>query len=72
MCVCAQEKAYERESSASRFHGSSSISSAEYFGTPTTNNNHAGFSVSAPDLDDVSTLTLLHYTILYSRLVTTL
>lgn len=42
----------DRSGGASRFQGSSSISSAEYFGTADL--PPAGFTVSAPDLDDVS------------------
>ncbi|XP_037976620.2 ADP-ribosylation factor GTPase-activating protein 3 [Plutella xylostella] len=41
----------DRSGGASRFQGSSSISSAEYFGTADL--PPAGFTVSAPDLDDV-------------------
>lgn len=55
MCVCVvQESRWEREGSLSRFQGSSSISSAEYFGSPAPRPPQ-GFSVSAPDLDDVRT-----------------
>ncbi|RVE33730.1 hypothetical protein evm_015631, partial [Chilo suppressalis] len=44
------------DSNLSRFSGSSSISSAEYFGTGSGQqrpNNAASFAVSAPDLDEV-------------------
>ncbi|CAG9782622.1 unnamed protein product [Diatraea saccharalis] len=42
----------ERDANLSRFQGSSSISSAEYFGER-TRTQQPGFTVSAPDLDEV-------------------
>ncbi|KOB72473.1 putative ADP-ribosylation factor GTPase-activating protein [Operophtera brumata] len=61
-----QDNRWERDSNASRFQGSSSISSAEYFGHPAPK-NQAGFTVHAPDLDDVSTYTPRTRTRLASR-----
>lgn len=52
----AQDSRFERDANLSRFQGSSSISSAEYFGgeRPAHNNNPSAFTVSAPDLDEVT------------------
>ncbi|XP_068622969.1 ADP-ribosylation factor GTPase-activating protein 3 [Battus philenor] len=47
-----QESRWERDSNLSRFQGSSSISSAEYFGDDRPQ-RQPGFTVSAPDLDEV-------------------
>lgn len=53
-CVC-QESQWERDGNLSRFQGSSSISSAEYFGGDAARlPRNSAFSVSAPDLDEVS------------------
>lgn len=49
-----QDSRWERDSNLSRFQGSTSISSAEYFGGDSNRPQRpAGFSVSAPDLDEV-------------------
>lgn len=50
-CV-SQDNKFERDANLSRFAGSSSISSAEYFGER-GERGAPGFTVSAPDLDDV-------------------
>lgn len=47
---------WERKANLSRFEGSSSISSADFFGDGSSSNaRHSGLtsSISAPDLDDV-------------------
>ena len=46
---------WERKANLSRFEGSSSISSSDYFGDGVSNNRNSGLStsISAPDLDDV-------------------
>ncbi|XP_049878409.1 ADP-ribosylation factor GTPase-activating protein 2 [Pectinophora gossypiella] len=50
-----QDSRWERDANLSRFQGSTSISSAEYFGdrSPGPPRPPPGFSVSAPDLDEV-------------------
>lgn len=51
-----QDSRWERDSNLSRFQGSNSISSAEYFGGEGAGAGARGaraFSVGAPDLDDV-------------------
>lgn len=52
-----QDNKWERDANLSRFAGSSSISSAEYFGGDrgaAQQRGAQGFTVSAPDLDEVS------------------
>lgn len=52
----AQDDKWERDANLSRFAGSSSISSAEYFGgerAAAQQRAPQGFTVSAPDLDEV-------------------
>jgi hypothetical protein len=51
--VFSQDTRLERDANLSRFAGSNSISSAEYFGERTRTNQQPSFSVSAPDLDEV-------------------
>ncbi|XP_026736874.1 ADP-ribosylation factor GTPase-activating protein 3 [Trichoplusia ni] len=49
-----QDSSWERDSNLSRFQGSTSISSAEYFGGDAPRaQRQPGFSVAAPDLDEV-------------------
>ncbi|XP_075981886.1 ADP-ribosylation factor GTPase activating protein 3 [Anticarsia gemmatalis] len=49
-----QDSRWERDSNLSRFQGSTSISSADYFGGDAPRQQRQpGFSVSAPDLDEV-------------------
>lgn len=56
MTTILQDNKWERDANLSRFAGSSSISSAEYFGGDrgaAQQPRPQGFTVSAPDLDEV-------------------
>jgi hypothetical protein len=44
---------WERKANLSRFEGSSSISSADYFGTGSNHNSSSGSHLTTPDLEDV-------------------
>jgi ADP-ribosylation factor GTPase-activating protein 2/3 len=44
---------WERKANLSRFEGSSSISSADYFGTGSSHNGGGGSHITTPDLEDV-------------------
>ncbi|GFG36942.1 hypothetical protein Cfor_12477 [Coptotermes formosanus] len=44
---------WERKANLSRFEGSLSISSAEYFGTGSSHNSSSGSHLTTPDLEDV-------------------
>lgn len=51
MCIIILQ--WERKANLSRFEGSSSISSAEYFGTGSSPNSGGGSHLTTTDLEDV-------------------
>ncbi|XP_053616461.1 ADP-ribosylation factor GTPase-activating protein 3 isoform X2 [Plodia interpunctella] len=51
--AAAAEPAHPRDAGLARFQGSTSISSADYFGDSALQRPPPGFTVSAPDLDEV-------------------